>query len=62
CLRLRRAGYKIFYTPFAKLYHHESKTRRAQEENHEKYTMFTKYAGPSLMIDPHYHTMVSPCK
>ncbi len=30
CLKMRRAGYLIVYTPFAKLYHHESATRRAQ--------------------------------
>ena len=24
CLRLRRAGYRIVYTPYAQLYHHES--------------------------------------
>ena len=26
CLKMRRAGYLIVYTPFAKLYHHESAT------------------------------------
>ena len=30
CLKMRRAGYLIVYTPFAKLYHDESATRRAQ--------------------------------
>ena len=28
CLKMQRAGYLIVYTPFAKLYHHESATRR----------------------------------
>jgi GT2 family glycosyltransferase len=27
CLRLRRAGYRIIYTPLAELYHHESASR-----------------------------------
>jgi GT2 family glycosyltransferase len=27
CLRLRKAGYRIVWTPFAELYHHESRTR-----------------------------------
>jgi len=27
CLRLRKAGYQIVWTPFAELYHHESRTR-----------------------------------
>ena len=30
CLKMRRAGYLIVYTPFAKLYHHESATRRRE--------------------------------
>ena len=28
CLKIRRAGYLVVYTPFARLYHHESGTRR----------------------------------
>ena len=28
CLKMRRAGYLIVYTPFARLYHHESTSRR----------------------------------
>ena len=28
CLKMRRAGYAIVYTPFAKLYHHESRVRQ----------------------------------
>lgn len=27
CMKVNQAGYKILYTPYAKLYHHESKTR-----------------------------------
>ncbi len=58
CLRLRQAGWKIMYTPFARLYHDESATRRKQEEAYEKHTLFTRYAGQSLMIDPHFNTLV----
>jgi len=32
CLKMRRAGYLIVYTPFAKLYHHESASRRRSVE------------------------------
>jgi len=31
CMRIRKAGYLIVFTPFAKLYHHESKTRGAED-------------------------------
>lgn len=58
CLRLRQAGWKIIYTPFARLYHDESATRRKQEEAYEKHTMFTRYAGASVLIDPYYSTLV----
>ena len=27
CLRVRQAGYRVVYTPYATLYHHESATR-----------------------------------
>ncbi len=31
CLRVRAAGYRIIYTPYARLYHHESITRGVDE-------------------------------
>lgn len=31
CMRIRRAGYLIVFTPFAELYHYESKSRGADE-------------------------------
>jgi GT2 family glycosyltransferase len=41
CLRVREAGYKVIYTPFAELYHYESLSRGyddvTEEENPEKY-------------------------
>jgi O-antigen biosynthesis protein len=39
CLRAREAGYLIVYTPYATLYHHESKTR-GYEDNPEKQARF----------------------
>ena len=39
CLRLRSAGYKVIYTPFAELYHAETKTRGSDElpKNHTRF-------------------------
>ena len=31
CLRVRDAGYRVVYDPYAELYHHESKTRGAED-------------------------------
>ncbi|HZP67917.1 MAG TPA: glycosyltransferase [Rudaea sp.] len=39
CLRAREAGYLVVYTPFAELYHHESRTR-GYEDNPEKQARF----------------------
>ena len=35
CLRLREAGYRVLYTPYAELYHHES-VSRGKEDNPQK--------------------------
>ncbi|TCK07259.1 glycosyltransferase family 2 protein [Marinobacterium mangrovicola] len=35
CLRVRQAGYRVVYTPYAELYHHES-VSRGKDDNPEK--------------------------
>ncbi len=57
CLKLIKSGYKIIYTPFAELYHHESMTRGVQEESYEKYNLFKRYIGNTPMIDRFSRTM-----
>jgi glycosyltransferase involved in cell wall biosynthesis len=41
CLKIRRKGYLIVYTPYAQLYHHESRTR-GYEDTPEKQERFLK--------------------
>jgi len=36
CLRLRQKGYLIVFTPFAELYHHESKSRGSEDTDEKK--------------------------
>jgi len=56
CLKMIRAGYKIIYTPFAVLIHHESQSRLLQEEAYEMVTLFRRYGGDTVMNDRHYPT------
>jgi O-antigen biosynthesis protein len=60
CLRVRKAGYRNVWTPYAELYHHESATRGA-EDTPEKIERFTRESelvrarwGDLIMNDPYY--------
>jgi GT2 family glycosyltransferase len=41
CMKIRRRGYLIVWTPFAELYHHESLTR-GQDDSPEKHARFRR--------------------
>lgn len=65
CLRIRAAGYRIIWTPFAELIHHESASR-GQEDNPEKIARFNREVrfmlerwGASLDHDPHSNPNLS---
>lgn len=60
CLRIARLGLRNLWTPFAELYHHESKTRGI-ENTPEKRARFAREVqfmnerwGSTLAIDPYY--------
>lgn len=60
CLRVRKAGYRNMWTPFAEMYHHESASR-GHEDNPEKVARFNaevdfmnKRWGNQLTTDPYY--------
>ena len=60
CLRVREAGYRNIWTPYAELYHHESATR-GYEDTPEKEARFQKevtymkqYWNSTLHYDPAY--------
>lgn len=61
CLRVRAAGYRNVWTPFAELYHHESASRGRDTapENAARYERERRYMrekwGPVLDDDPAYH-------
>jgi len=65
CLRLRAAGYRNIWTPFAELIHHESATR-GKHDNPEKITRFQQEThfmqmrwGKTVEKDPFYNPNLS---
>jgi GT2 family glycosyltransferase len=65
CLKIREAGYRILWTPFAKLVHHESKSR-GPEDTPEKRARFQAETavmqerwGALLRADPYYNINLS---
>ena len=54
CLKMRRAGYLVVYTPYAKLRHHESATRRPAKEARETEVMQERWPE-ALACDPYYN-------
>src|SRR6266404_1475747 len=58
CLKMRRAGYLIVYTPFAKLYRHESASRPQPVELPEADVMRERWPG-LLQRDPYYNPNLS---
>jgi GT2 family glycosyltransferase len=61
CLRVREAGYRNVWTPYAELYHHESATR-GSDMDPDKYARFVKEVrwmearwGDKLKEDPAYN-------
>jgi glycosyltransferase involved in cell wall biosynthesis len=60
CLRVREAGYRNIYTPYAELYHHESATRGNEETPEKQFRFSQEFAymkqrwGELLLNDPAY--------
>ena len=64
CLRVRALGYRVLFTPYAELYHYESKSRgddtRAGGEKQARYErekarFCARYAGLMQQGDPYYN-------
>jgi GT2 family glycosyltransferase len=54
CLRMRQLGYLVVYTPFAELFHYESKTRGFSIEPAEVAMMRQRW-GPVIASDPYFN-------
>lgn len=66
CMRVRKEGYRILWTPFAELYHYESKSRgkpdtiKKQEVASREIEMFRTKWGKDLEVgDPYYNPNLS---
>ena len=55
CLRLRARGYLVVYTPYARLYHHESRSRWYQPPRAEEVQLMLDRWGALLACDPYYN-------
>lgn len=55
CLRLREAGYRIVFTPFATLYHHESASFGPRTQNEKEIALMRSRWGAVMERDPYYH-------
>jgi len=68
CLEVRKAGYRIVYTPYARLYHYESASRGSDStpKNAGRFRAEVAYMlakwGPWLQNDPYYNPNLTPCR
>jgi len=60
CMEARKAGYRVVYTPHARLIHHESFTRQ-KEDSAEDMDFFARYLRrENFTEDPYLHPHVDP--
>jgi GT2 family glycosyltransferase len=55
CLRVRRAGLRVVFTPYAQLFHHESASVGAREKRREDVELMRQRWGALIDDDPHYN-------
>jgi hypothetical protein len=58
CLRLRREGYLIVFTPYSVVYHHESASRGYRVNMREAFYMMEKWHD-QIVEDPYYNPTLS---
>jgi GT2 family glycosyltransferase len=59
CLRLRAAGYRIVFTPYAQLIHHESASFGARVQSVAEAHRLRKRWGALVERDPYYNPNLS---
>ena len=56
CLRVRRAGYRIVYTPYARLFHHESASFGARQQDPAGLAEMKRRWHNEIERDPYYNS------
>lgn len=59
CLRLRSAGYRVVFTPYAELFHHESASFGRRRQSSREVARMRERWGPALARDPYYNQNLS---
>ena len=67
CLRIREAGWRIAWTPYAELYHFESKSRGSDEQDPakkarfdaERARLYARHGRETILHDPYYNPNLS---
>ncbi len=55
CLRVRKEGYLIVYTPYAKLYHYEGASRGTRQPSDDAKTFVNRWKDVLMKRDPYYN-------
>jgi len=55
CLRVRRAGYRVVFTPYAQLYHFESGSFGSRVQNPAELEEMRRFWGAAIDCDPFYN-------
>jgi glycosyltransferase involved in cell wall biosynthesis len=59
CLRVRQAGYRIVYSPHARLFHRESASFGTRQQRPEEIAAMRRRWGSTLEHDPYYNVNLS---
>jgi GT2 family glycosyltransferase len=59
CLKVRAAGYRIVYTPYAELTHHESASFGNRIQSPQEQRRMQERWGHAVRVDPYYHPELS---
>jgi len=55
CLRVRQAGYRVVYTPYAELFHYESASRGSLHPPADEAFFRERWGCPGEIVDPYYN-------